>query len=56
MKNRPRGGLGRGLGALIPTAPAAAAPDPGEAAVASPAPPAAEPAAHIVATVPDPPA
>ncbi|HZV85847.1 MAG TPA: ParB/RepB/Spo0J family partition protein, partial [Brevundimonas sp.] len=24
MKNRPRGGLGRGLGALIPTAPAAA--------------------------------
>jgi len=25
MKNRPRGGLGRGLGALIPTAPAAAA-------------------------------
>jgi ParB family transcriptional regulator, chromosome partitioning protein len=27
MKNRPRGGLGRGLGALIPTAPAPGAPD-----------------------------
>ena len=27
MKNRPRGGLGRGLGALIPTAPAAVATD-----------------------------
>ena len=25
MKNRPRGGLGRGLGALIPTGPAPAA-------------------------------
>nr|MDT0663099.1 ParB/RepB/Spo0J family partition protein [Micromonospora sp. DSM 115978] len=38
MKNRPRGGLGRGLGALIPTAPApassgvATAPDPTERA------------------------
>ena len=31
MKNRPRGGLGRGLGALIPTAPApgSTAPDNG---------------------------
>jgi ParB family transcriptional regulator, chromosome partitioning protein len=27
MKNRPRGGLGRGLGALIPTAPVPGAPD-----------------------------
>lgn len=33
MKNRPRGGLGRGLGALIPTAPVATeAPAPGPAA------------------------
>ena len=33
MKNRPRGGLGRGLGALIPTAPpAGAATDGGGAA------------------------
>ncbi|MBO3741968.1 ParB/RepB/Spo0J family partition protein [Actinoplanes flavus] len=31
MKNRPRGGLGRGLGALIPTAPAAEAAAPVEA-------------------------
>ncbi|WP_229076537.1 ParB/RepB/Spo0J family partition protein [Actinoplanes sp. DH11] len=48
MKNRPRGGLGRGLGALIPTAPAAdtAAPasvptpsaPPSDIAVADPAP------------------
>ncbi|WP_199513245.1 ParB/RepB/Spo0J family partition protein [Nucisporomicrobium flavum] len=38
MKNRPRGGLGRGLGALIPTAPPAAA------TVAAEAPPAAPPA------------
>ncbi|MEV4705685.1 ParB/RepB/Spo0J family partition protein [Actinoplanes sp. NPDC049316] len=38
MKNRPRGGLGRGLGALIPTAPPAAA------TVATEAPPAAPPA------------
>ncbi|NMO56825.1 ParB/RepB/Spo0J family partition protein [Actinoplanes sp. TBRC 11911] len=47
MKNRPRGGLGRGLGALIPTAPAVEPSSPG--AGASPPPPAAEPAAHIVA-------
>ena len=32
MKNRPRGGLGRGLGALIPTAPAGVATDGGEPA------------------------
>ena len=30
MKNRPRGGLGRGLGALIPTAPAPVADEPAE--------------------------
>jgi ParB family chromosome partitioning protein len=35
MKNRPRGGLGRGLGALIPTAPAAEPPPPSD----QPAPP-----------------
>jgi ParB family chromosome partitioning protein len=56
MKNRPRGGLGRGLGALIPTAPAAVAteeappPSPAPAPVQAaapttpPPPPAAEPA------------
>ena len=38
MKNRPRGGLGRGLGALIPTAPAAAAVVTEEAAPPPPAP------------------
>jgi ParB family transcriptional regulator, chromosome partitioning protein len=43
MKNRPRGGLGRGLGALIPTAPA-------PAVVESPA-----PAAPVAAPVPAPP-
>ena len=32
MKNRPRGGLGRGLGALIPTAPPPAAAEKGEPA------------------------
>lgn len=53
MKNRPRGGLGRGLGALIPTAPpqpsggepaadAAASPGAGEAAATESA-----PAAHV---------
>nr|WP_221380945.1 ParB/RepB/Spo0J family partition protein [Actinoplanes polyasparticus] len=37
MKNRPRGGLGRGLGALIPTAPAAPeAPPPAATAPAAP--------------------
>lgn len=46
MKNRPRGGLGRGLGALIPTAPAVDSSPPG--APATPPPP-AEPAAHIIA-------
>ncbi|MEU8259680.1 ParB/RepB/Spo0J family partition protein [Micromonospora sp. NPDC048999] len=51
MKNRPRGGLGRGLGALIPTgpvpgsAPAGAEPDSGAAAV--PTPPVAGAAAVI---------
>jgi ParB family transcriptional regulator, chromosome partitioning protein len=54
MKNRPRGGLGRGLGALIPTAPAVEPSSP-EAAAASPPPavspgPAADPpASHITA-------
>ena len=38
MKNRPRGGLGRGLGALIPTAPAAAAVATEEAAPPPPPP------------------
>jgi ParB family transcriptional regulator, chromosome partitioning protein len=38
MKNRPRGGLGRGLGALIPTAPSAAVAT--EEPVPTPAPPA----------------
>ncbi|WP_319463188.1 ParB/RepB/Spo0J family partition protein [Micromonospora sp. RTP1Z1] len=38
MKNRPRGGLGRGLGALIPTAPVEpAAPATGESEAAAPA-------------------
>jgi ParB family chromosome partitioning protein len=38
MKNRPRGGLGRGLGALIPTAPVEpAVPAAGEAEAAAPA-------------------
>ncbi len=55
MKNRPRGGLGRGLGALIPTAPAPA--PAAEPVVPSPAPtpfpsPVAEPDAHIVAPEP----
>ncbi|XVU25486.1 ParB/RepB/Spo0J family partition protein [Actinoplanes sp. CA-054009] len=48
MKNRPRGGLGRGLGALIPTAPAA---EPAPVAVDS-APPPADPPAHVVAPQP----
>src|SRR5687767_747495 len=39
MKNRPRGGLGRGLGALIPTAP--------------PQPSGGEPAADATASPPD---
>ena len=47
MKNRPRGGLGRGLGALIPTAPAVEPSSP--RAPAPPPSPAAEPAAHIIA-------
>ncbi|MFI5936113.1 ParB/RepB/Spo0J family partition protein [Actinoplanes sp. NPDC051494] len=38
MKNRPRGGLGRGLGALIPTAPPPAETEAEAPAVASPAP------------------
>ena len=50
MKNRPRGGLGRGLGALIPTAPAPVAAEAG-AAVATAEPPAAGPSP---ATVPAP--
>jgi ParB family transcriptional regulator, chromosome partitioning protein len=39
MKNRPRGGLGRGLGALIPTAPAQPAGDVAPAAPPAPASP-----------------
>ena len=50
MKNRPRGGLGRGLGALIPTAPAAGA------AVATEEPPEAiAPPAEPAAPTPAPP-
>ncbi|GLW29902.1 ParB/RepB/Spo0J family partition protein [Actinoplanes regularis] len=47
MKNRPRGGLGRGLGALIPTAPAAEPAENGSEATASAVP------AGAVAVVPD---
>ncbi|MFJ8581476.1 ParB/RepB/Spo0J family partition protein [Micromonospora sp. NPDC093277] len=51
MKNRPRGGLGRGLGALIPTGPvpgsAPAAAEPERTAAAVPAPPVAGAAAAI---------
>jgi ParB family chromosome partitioning protein len=50
MKNRPRGGLGRGLGALIPTAPAA---DPSPP-VDRPAPPQFTGAAAAPALVPSP--
>jgi ParB family transcriptional regulator, chromosome partitioning protein len=46
MKNRPRGGLGRGLGALIPTAPAAAV------ATEEAAPPAAPPQLAPVPSAP----
>ncbi len=57
MKNRPRGGLGRGLGALIPTAPAPAAGGgaPAEAPPAppaTPAPPAAELASQVITAPP----
>jgi ParB family chromosome partitioning protein len=45
MKNRPRGGLGRGLGALIPTAPAAGAGVATSEQPAPAAPPVAAPAA-----------
>ncbi|MET0521766.1 MAG: ParB/RepB/Spo0J family partition protein, partial [Jiangellaceae bacterium] len=51
MKNRPRGGLGRGLGALIPTAPAVD-PSPPEQPATPPPPPAAEPASHIITAPP----
>jgi len=57
MKNRPRGGLGRGLGALIPTAPAPAAAVATE--VAPPAPIQAVPSTFAPPTVeprPEPPA
>ncbi|MFI7219255.1 ParB/RepB/Spo0J family partition protein [Micromonospora maritima] len=50
MKNRPRGGLGRGLGALIPTGPVAgAAPESGESPAAAPSPVA--PATGVTAAV-----
>ncbi|HTF06829.1 MAG TPA: ParB/RepB/Spo0J family partition protein, partial [Asanoa sp.] len=50
MKNRPRGGLGRGLGALIPTAPTpassvAVAPPPAQTEAPPPPPPASAPPA-----------
>ncbi|GIE96443.1 ParB/RepB/Spo0J family partition protein [Paractinoplanes rishiriensis] len=54
MKNRPRGGLGRGLGALIPTAPAV---DPSPPVAPSPAPippPAAPPFDEVPVTPPAP--
>ncbi|MEV0714792.1 ParB/RepB/Spo0J family partition protein [Asanoa sp. NPDC050611] len=55
MKNRPRGGLGRGLGALIPTAPAQAPTS--SVAVAPPPPPVeTEPEAPPVASAPPAPA
>ncbi|GAA0450911.1 chromosome partitioning protein ParB [Paractinoplanes deccanensis] len=50
MKNRPRGGLGRGLGALIPTAPAVDPSPAPSAPAADTAPPSAEPAAHFMAS------
>ena len=55
MKNRPRGGLGRGLGALIPTAPAAAvATEEAPSAPAQASPP--EPSiAHASRVIPAPP-
>ncbi len=49
MKNRPRGGLGRGLGALIPTAPAADSSPPSQP---TPPPPALEPAASVITAPP----
>ncbi|MFG1997055.1 ParB/RepB/Spo0J family partition protein [Actinoplanes sp. NPDC048988] len=51
MKNRPRGGLGRGLGALIPTAPAA---EPAPSAVDTAPPPSVpvDPPAHVIAPEP----
>ncbi|MEU5944251.1 ParB/RepB/Spo0J family partition protein [Micromonospora sp. NPDC047465] len=61
MKNRPRGGLGRGLGALIPTGPAPtadAAPAepaaPATAVVGTPAEPAPTPVSPPVAAQPEP--
>lgn len=51
MKNRPRGGLGRGLGALIPTAPAPVETAP-PAAPDLPAVPSAVPAQAVVPDVP----
>ncbi len=52
MKNRPRGGLGRGLGALNPTAPAAAVPteEPATPTPPPPAPVAPAPAQFSVAS------
>ncbi|GIF71162.1 ParB/RepB/Spo0J family partition protein [Asanoa siamensis] len=57
MKNRPRGGLGRGLGALIPTAPApassvAVAPPPDETEVEAPPVASAPPAPAQVSAPP----
>jgi ParB family transcriptional regulator, chromosome partitioning protein len=52
MKNRPRGGLGRGLGALIPTAPAPGAPD----GSPRPGPDVPAPAQFSIAAVPPAPA
>jgi len=53
MKNRPRGGLGRGLGALIPTAPPSGSAVATEEAPATTAPP-AEAAAPVPASAPAP--
>ena len=54
MKNRPRGGLGRGLGALIPTAPAPVVEEPAEAPVPASATP--SPSTPVTAVPPPEPA
>jgi ParB family chromosome partitioning protein len=54
MKNRPRGGLGRGLGALIPTAPPPAAAVATEEAPAPPHSPAEPPAPAQFSAAPEP--
>jgi ParB family chromosome partitioning protein len=55
MKNRPRGGLGRGLGALIPTAPASVATEEAPPAPDVPAPVVPAPAQFTASPPPAPP-